>query len=353
MKKFKPIMYGFLVISFLAFIFLSKAEKSEQSPLHGDLSEESLLQEGAKLDLTLHSKSLNMDRRVQVYLPEGYDEKRESGYPVIYFLHGAGQNSYGEGQLFSIFNRMINQRAILPVIIVKPDGSCPPWGASYFTNSELYGKFEDYIVYDVVGFIDSAFHTIDSRDKRAIMGWSMGAYGAMKSALKHPDIYCGVVAHAGMLNLRMVSQFFPGILSENGGTPVSGYHPDAGFWTLGSFRMTGAFSPNPANPPYLVDYPLDPMGNWIESIWDRWSMNSCPALARSLTPEDDLAIYFDCGLEDETLSYLFNSSFADSLDLLGLPYEFRSFHGDHNATGRYPIGLTYLDSVMNRKGVVN
>jgi S-formylglutathione hydrolase FrmB len=304
--------------------------------------------QGTTSNVNFYSDALKMERNVQIYLPEGYNEQDSIRYPVITYLHGAGQNSTSESGLISILNDLIGSSAICPVIVVKPDGRAGPWDRSYFTNSELYGNFEDFIVYDLVEFIDSAYNTIASRDKRAIMGWSMGGYGAMKCALKHPDIYCGVVSHSGMLDMIMCSQYVPFILTENGGAPVSAYDPNAGPWSYGAFAVAGAFSPNLDNPPYFVDFPLDSMGNWIDSVWNRWSVQNCPSLARSISEQDDLAIYFDCGKQDETLAYAFNTSFADSLDKLGLTYEFQSYTGGHYVQlSRYPTGLKFLDSVMN------
>jgi len=306
--------------------------------------------QGTTSNVHFYSNALKMERNVQIYLPEGYNEQDSIRYPVITYLHGAGQNSTSESGLINILNDLIGSSTISPVIVVKPDGRAGPWDRSYFTNSELYGNFEDFIVYDLVEFIDSAYNTIASRDKRAIMGWSMGGYGAMKCALKHPDIYCGVVSYSGMLDMIMCSQYVPFILTENGGAPVSVYAPNAGTWSYGAFAIAGAFSPNLDNPPYFVDFPLDSMGNWIDSVWSRWSVQNCPSLARSISKEDDLAIYFDCGKQDETLAYAFNTSFADSLDKLGLTYEFQSYTGGHyDRNTRYPIGLRFLDSVMNTK----
>jgi S-formylglutathione hydrolase FrmB len=304
--------------------------------------------QGTTSNVHFYSNALKMERNVQIYLPEGYNEQDSIRYPVITYLHGAGQNSTSESGLISILNDLIGSSAICPVIVVKPDGRGGPWDRSYFTNSELYGNFEDFIVYDLVEFIDSAFNTIASRDKRAIMGWSMGGYGAMKCALKHPDIYCGVVSHSGMLDMIMCSQYVPFILTENGGAPVSAYDPNAGPWSYGAFAVAGAFSPNLDNSPYFVDFPLDSMGNWIDSVWNRWSVQNCPSLVRSVSEEDDLAIYFDCGKQDETLAYAFNTSYADSLDKLGLTYEFQSYTGGHyDRNTRYPIGLRFLNSAMN------
>ena len=56
--------------------------------------------EGLVMNLSFYSKSLKKDRKIQVYLPEGYDQKKNIRYPVIYFLHGTTQNCYSEGNLF-------------------------------------------------------------------------------------------------------------------------------------------------------------------------------------------------------------------------------------------------------------
>lgn len=304
-------------------------------------------QENVK-SFTFYSKSLKKDRKVEVFLPVDYNQNESVRYPVIYFLHGTRQNSFSEGNLLYIARKLISNKTISPVIIVKPDGSCPVWESSYFANSALNGNFEDYIVNDLVEFIDSAFSTIELRDKRAIMGYSAGGSDAMRIALKHPDIFCGVVSHSGRLNMGSHSLYIPGVLSENGGVPVSSYSPNAGPMSRAVFTMAAAFSSNLNNPTHFVDFPFDGNGNFIDSVWTRWLSNDCSFLAKNISMEDDLAIYFDCGTYDEEATYPFNTSFADSLDIIGLPYNFQSYSGGHyDRDSRYPIGLAFLDSVMN------
>ncbi len=305
-------------------------------------------QENVK-SLTFYSKSLKKDRKVEVFLPEDYNENELVRYPVIYFLHGCGQNSFSEGNIHYILNKLINNKTISPVILVKPDGSCPDWESSYFMNSALNGNFEDYLVKDLVEYIDSAYRTIASRDKRAIMGYSAGGSNAIRTALKHPDKYSGVVSHSSRPNMSSHSLYIPGILSENGGAPVDSFRPNAGPWSLGIFSMAAAFSPNLNNPPYFVDFPVDRNGNFIDSIWNRYLLNDCSFLAKNISKEDDLAIYFDCGTWDELGVYPFNTSFADSLKKIGLPHQFQSYPGGHyDRDSRYPIGMAFLDSVMNK-----
>jgi S-formylglutathione hydrolase FrmB len=313
-----------------------------------------ILGQGTIKNVSFYSKSVKINRGVQIYLPQGYSpQDSTTRYPVIYFLHGAGVDQYYYTQLFGVFNNLIITHSISPLIVVKPDGSIGPWGGSYYTNSELYKNFEDYIVYDLVHFIDSAYNTNASREKRAIMGHSTGAFGAMKLALKHPDIYCSVSAHSGPLDFKHFSDWIPMILAENGGPPVSVYNPYAGggssYWTYLFYSMAGAFFPNLTNSPYPVDFPLDSLGNWIDSVWNRWAVHDPALLARNITQSSDLTIFFDCGMQDEFLLYPFNTAFADSLDNLGLTYVFQSFNGDHMTQmySRFSIGFQFLNSVMN------
>ena len=310
--------------------------------------------QGTLIYPSFYSKSLKENRTLQIYLPEGYNSQNSTKYPVIYF-----PASGNPPDIYSILNNLIRNKRISPVIVVIANGSVkPPWESfpdesSWYVNSELLGNFEDYIVFDIVEFVDSAYNTISSREKRAIMGHSEGAVGAMRLAIKHPDVYCGAVSHSGYPDMAKLSLYIPYLLSENGGAPVYTYRPWVGYTTKVFFALSAAYSPNLNNPPYYVDFPVDNMGNWIDSVWNRWLLHDCALLIRNLSQESNLAIYFDCGMQDETLAYPFNTGFADSLDKLGLTYRFRSYEGGHDnhIRERFPIGFCFLDSVMNKTGV--
>ncbi len=305
--------------------------------------------QGTLTNIAFFSNSLETNRYSQVYLPEGYNPGDSTRYPVIYYLHGATGSHLSNPQIKDILDTLIGNNYMAPVIVVKPDGSIGPWAGSMYTNSELYGNFEDYIVFDLVEFIDSAYKTITNRDKRAIWGRSMGGFGSMKLALKHPDIYCAVASHSGLLDFSHWVDWIPTILNENGGPPVNNYitTPYTLSWLF--YTFSGAFSPNLANPPYYVDFPLDSMGIFIDSVFNRWQLHNPVRLAANLPSNSDLAIYFDCGMQDELFLYPFNTGFADSLDLQGIDYVFESYNGTHSSEylNRIPIALRFLDSVMN------
>jgi S-formylglutathione hydrolase FrmB len=305
--------------------------------------------QGTLTTISFFSNSLDTNRYAQVYLPEGYNPEDSTRYPVIYYLHGALGNYASNPEIKGILDDLIGSNSIAPVIVVKPDGSTGPYAGSFYTNSELYGNFEDYICYDLVSFIDSAYKTIASKEKRAIWGHSMGAFGSIKIALTHPDIYCSVASHSGPMAFSYISLLVPTILSENGGAPVSEYIPNIdNLFTYFMFTMAGAFSPN-LNNTYLVDIPIDSMGTFIDSTFDKWLLHDPVKLASNVVPGTQPAIYFDCGTLDEFFLYPFNTAFANTLDSLGLDYEFRSYTGGHvnQLIYRYPIALMFLDSVMN------
>jgi enterochelin esterase-like enzyme len=304
--------------------------------------------QGSLTTISFYSNSLNANKYAQVYLPQGYNPQDSIRYPAIYFLHGAWDDHTSNPQLVGILDNLIGDSTISPIIVIKPDGSVGPWAGSMYTNSELYGDFEDYIAFDLVDYIDSTYKTIPVREKRAIMGHSMGGYGSMKLGLKHPNIFSGVAAHSGPLDFNQFYLWVTPILNENGGAPVSQYNPNNGTGTYLFYTTAGAFSPNLNNPPYYVDFPLDSMGNFIDSTFNRWLLHDPARLASNLTPNSNLAIYFDCGMQDELLLYPFNTEFADSLDVYGLNYIFKSYTGGHNnqINNRFPIALSFLDSVM-------
>ena len=321
--KFQKCFCGFLLLTFAAIAY----------------------SQGTVIDDSLYSDALGETRMVDVYLPEGYytDTTR---YNVVYFLHGAGSSQNGYEFLIAILDSLIGYGIIEPVIVVKPDGIAGPFQNSMYANSELNGAVEDYIVVDLIGYIDSHYRTRASGGKRVIMGHSMGGVGTMKLGLKHPHLFRGWASHCCRINPEPDDFWISRVLTENGGSGP--YDPNAGWFTRSAFTMAAAFSPNLDNPPYFVDFPLDNDGNWIDSTHAKW-LSQYPACNPPLEPDVyHQAIYFDCGTEDELGNYPTNLSFADTLDARGIPYEFNSFVGNHNdqLPYRFPISLVFLDSAM-------
>jgi S-formylglutathione hydrolase FrmB len=121
-----------------------------------------------------------------VILPEGFP----GPFPVLYLLHGLSDDHTAWVRRTRLERLVAN----LPLIVVMPDA-----GRSYYTDAVAleHHAYETLIVRDLIGWVDATFRTISRREGRAISGLSMGGYGAMKIALKHPEMFCAVNSHSG------------------------------------------------------------------------------------------------------------------------------------------------------------
>ncbi len=137
-------------------------------------------------------------------------------FPVLYLLHGLSDDHTAWTRRTSL-ERYVDG---LPLIVVMPNGE-----RSFYTDAQANPKaaFETYLTRDLVGFVDRTFRTIPTREGRVLAGLSMGGYGAVKLALKHPDLLCAAVSHSGAVGFGRRS-FGPG--SE--WAAVMGEHPSGG-----------------------------------------------------------------------------------------------------------------------------
>ncbi|GAB4043279.1 alpha/beta hydrolase family protein [Spirosoma litoris] len=143
--------------------------------------------------------------RAAVVLPESYQssQKSKTKYPVLYLLHGG----------FGHFNDWISKtpdKTLLHrladqynLIIVMPEGEI----FSYYLDSPVVkdSQFETYLTKEVIDKIDKTYRTVNTSKGRVITGLSMGGYGSLYLATRHPDLYCAAGSMSGALNLDMNS----------------------------------------------------------------------------------------------------------------------------------------------------
>jgi enterochelin esterase-like enzyme len=143
------------------------------------------------------SETLGRDYDYQVYLPVGYGGS-ELRYPVIYLLHGRGDDYYAWLSAVDILDRLIAEEAIPPLIAVMPDMPSSD-AAGYYIDSLYIGEdfpsepVETAFFNDLIPHIDSTYRTLAQRDGRAIGGYSMGGYGAIRYALAYPDQFAAAI----------------------------------------------------------------------------------------------------------------------------------------------------------------
>ncbi len=338
-------------------------------------------------------------RSLYVYLPPQYDVNKhfalQSGYgfPVLYLLHDFGgdyETFYNVYKVQQIADRLIAEGEIQPMIIVMPDGY-NSLGGSFYTNSDLIGKYEDYLINEVMLIIDTTFHTMARKDPdtkkiipdrryKAISGHGMGGYGAFKMALDFDTtLFQSVSAMSPFLSFEsfLTKEMKEEVFKENGISENDSFlasykkispwpdslHPDKSKTQL-IFAMAAAFSPHDKNDtdpqvPYFfeikkigtkrygVDLPFDsaranPSGS---AIWDRWISHDIKTMFTQLPPNGgfgELKIYFDCGDFDQLNLNEGASAFDKILSSAGIEHTYIEYPG----YGTYPAG--HMNFIFDR-----
>lgn len=156
-------------------------------------------------NLSLPSKILKMERKYAVYLPPDY-ETSERSYPVLYLLHGAGDDQTGWvqfGEVLNIADKAINEGKATPMIIIMPDANTGTRG--YENNAAGTWRYEDFFFEELVPFVEKKYRIKAEKRYRAISGLSMGGYGSFTYAIHHPELFssaCPLSAATGPQSLE-------------------------------------------------------------------------------------------------------------------------------------------------------
>ncbi len=140
-------------------------------------------------NLTLESKFLKGTRHYSVYLPAGY-QLSERTYPVLYLLHGAGDNhtSWEQfGEVSHIADKAMAEGSATPMIIVMPNAH-----EGYFNELDNSWHGEDFFFKELIPYIEKNYRVKTDKQFRAVAGLSMGGGGSIGYALRHPDMFSAV-----------------------------------------------------------------------------------------------------------------------------------------------------------------
>jgi S-formylglutathione hydrolase FrmB len=140
-----------------------------------------------------HSAAMDNEVGYNIYLPPSY-ETGSRRYPVVYWLHGRNNTEASDGYPIHYLAEGIASKTVPPMIMVYASG-----GSQTNYCDSYDGKYmaETTVIKELIPYIDKNYRTIPSRDGRALQGMSMGGFGAMRLALKYPDLFSSVVAFAG------------------------------------------------------------------------------------------------------------------------------------------------------------
>jgi enterochelin esterase-like enzyme len=178
-----------------------------------------LAQTGAVYDnLSMKSEILNSDRNFAIYLPPDY-ETSERSYPVLYLLHGAGDDHTGWvqfGEVLRIADQAILNGSATPMIIVMPDAQTGRMG--YFNDIKGEWRYEDFFFDEFMPYVEKTFRIKGEKRFRAVAGLSMGGGGSFMYAMHHPELFssaCPLSAYIGPLSFdqfeKQYSRFTQGV----------------------------------------------------------------------------------------------------------------------------------------------
>jgi len=146
------------------------------------------------LDFTLSTDALAGPTHIRVLLPAGYRDSRKR-YPVLYLLHGAG------GSYTSWTDAAAKLARMRPLIVVMPDGGPAGFYSDWFNDGQGGPPmWETYHIGELVPWVDSRFRTKAGRRARAVAGYSMGGFGALSYAARHPDLFAFAASFSGVVD---------------------------------------------------------------------------------------------------------------------------------------------------------
>jgi S-formylglutathione hydrolase len=218
------------------------------------------------------------EQPIYVYLPPGYQSSTTKRFPTLYLLHGFISTSKvwvdGSYQGFNIqssMDELIKAGRVREMIVVAANGF-NAYGGSFYINSPVTGNWEDFIVRDLVGNIDTNYRTIARAESRGIAGHSMGGYGAVMLAMKHPELFSAVYALSPCCmvmdnDMSEANAAWPHILSLTSRDQLK-EKPQSpqDFFSIVFVALSAAMSPNPSKRPFFVDLPEEVARN-ISRLW--------------------------------------------------------------------------------------
>lgn len=261
-----------------------------------------------------------VEQQLVISLPPSYFHSEER-YPVVYFLHGFGGTPHSVDNFAQIADSLNETNQINEMIIVGINGN-NRLGGSFYINSPVIGKWEDFVVQDVISYIDRTYRTKVQSSSRGIAGFSMGGFGAINLAFRYPDVFGVLYALA------------PGLFAENGLSQAMAT------WDQRFKNAYGAaFSPNSNQPFPYADIPIFDSSEGdsrIKSNWENGFGNLSQKIADYLSKGKTLkSIRFEVGTYDRYKWIIKGCHyFFELLTANNIPHEVDSFAGGHQLTAK-------------------
>jgi enterochelin esterase family protein len=303
-------------------------------------------------------------RPLVTYLPPGYDGKQE--LPVVYCLTGftgtgralLNTSPWVEG-LHERLERLLAAGEIRPLIAVMPD-CFTALGGSQYLNSVATGRYEDYLLQEIVPHVDERFATVAAPAGRAVMGKSSGGYGAFMLAMRHPDVFGLTACHSGDMYFEYCYKAdFPKLANglwkhgdvraflEQFARQPKKRHEDVAI--LNVLAMAACYSPDPDGP-LGIGLPIDEQTGVVrDEVWSRWLANDPVHIVERYA--DNLRklrlIFIDCGSRDEFHLHIGAREMSRRLRKLGIDHIHEEFDDTHMSISyRYDVSLRRISAAL-------
>jgi S-formylglutathione hydrolase FrmB len=241
---------------------------------------------------SIPSKILSRSVPYCIVLPSSFDADKARSFPVLYFLHGLGDNEqfFVHSGAWNLVEDMRDKGQLKDFLIATPNAR----STFYINARDGKERYEDFLLQEFFPYVEKHYRVAAGRANRAISGISMGGYGALYLAFRHPQLFSSVSAHSAAL-IQKLPTFLAGALPDS---------PRA--------RVLGNAFGNPPDPVF-------------------WQAHNPLVIARTANLAG-LHIYFDCGDRDD---FGFEAG-AIALDKVltsrQIPHEFHIYPGRHDAS---------------------
>jgi enterochelin esterase-like enzyme len=328
-------------------------------------------------------------RRLAVWLPPHYDDSARRRFPVLFDLVGftgsglahTNWKPFGDN-VPERAARLIHEQKMAPAIFVFPD-CFTALGGNQYVNSSALGRYADYLVRELIPFVDREFRTLATRDSRGCFGKSSGGYGAMIHGMRYAHSWGAIADHSGDSYFEMVyGHDWPNTLNElakhrRPKRRAGSYDARAaarsrgladglddgrirrfleGVWkrekltrdeshAIMNLCMAATYDPDPRAPlGFRVPYDLE-SGERIEKRWARWREHDPIHLVGRYRAnlESLRGIYIDCGWRDQFHIHYGTRILSQRLAAAGIRHRYEEFDDDHSDVDyRMDLSLPFL-----------
>ena len=308
-------------------------------------------------------------RTVAVYLPPGYDQSADD-YPVFVDVVGytgsglshLGWKAFGES-VPQRLDRLVEAGEMGPVIAVFPD-CFTSLGGNQYINSAAMGRWEDFLIDEMLPAVEARFRARQGRGHRAIFGKSSGGYGAIVHGLLRADAWAAIACHSGDMAFDLCYRGdFPktlDVLAKHDGIEGFLAHLESSpkikndeMHTLMILAMAATYDPDPSAPSG-IKLPVDlETCELDENRWARWLAHDPLELVGREDCLDNLrslsGLYIDCGSKDQYHLVYGARSLVKALEAAAVPHRFEEFDDNHSSIDyRMDVSLPYLYTAVTQ-----